>query len=177
SRECSEKGAHDGEYIIFTTTETLQATHELNSLGVYEWHCASPCEHPSTEGTVGMISDGRDPLGVGGVNVAAMSASGADILFSTHTALVGQDTDVLRDYYDARVGGGFPAPSPAPSCAGEACQPESRPPVFGAPTSSAFTAGGNLPPLAGGVLAVRTSKPPTRAQLLAKALKACKSKP
>jgi hypothetical protein len=40
----------------------------------------------------------------------AISASGSDIFFVTRTELVGQDTDVLDDIYDARVDGGFQAP-------------------------------------------------------------------
>ena len=53
---------------------------------------------------------------------AGMSATGSDIFFETRSQLVGQDTDSLGDIYDARVDGGFPAPTPEPSCSGEACQ-------------------------------------------------------
>lgn len=83
-----------------------------------------------------MISDGQDPLGITQAdNVsppiaapgsagpsASLSASGSDIFFTTHTQLVGQDTDSLRDVYDARVDGGFPRPVVALPCAGELCQ-------------------------------------------------------
>jgi hypothetical protein len=146
--KCPE-GTYDGEYIIFVTPERLQAGDINNERDVYEWHCASPC---TGEGTVSMISDGHDPQGVRSIKseaeegTATMSASGSDIFFATHTRLVGQDTDVLRDVYDARVGGGFPAPAAGPACLGEACQPQSSPPSFGPATSSLFTAGGNLTP-------------------------------
>jgi hypothetical protein len=91
-----------------------------------------------------MISDGQDP---NGVVYAGMSATGSDVFFQTRTQLVGQDTDSLGDIYDARIGGGFPAPSPEASCSGEACQGgASSSPAFGASGTSSFTAGGNVTP-------------------------------
>lgn len=51
------------------------------------------------------------------------SPSGNDVFFATRQALVSQD---LRDgyvVYDARVGGGFPASAPPPSCQGDGCKP------------------------------------------------------
>jgi hypothetical protein len=158
---CPE-GEYDGEYIIFVTAEKLQANDENRAPDVYEWHCAShECPHPSAEGEVHMISDGRDPVGVvsarerGGLgggggegsetaDTVGMSASGADVFFSTHTQLVQQDTDSLRDVYDARVDGGFPAPPAKPSCSGEGCQgPQTTAPTFPDPLSSLAPAGGN----------------------------------
>jgi len=174
---------HDGEYIVFTTNERLQASDVNQSGDVYLWH----------NGTVRMISDGHDPQGVGnegpanpangegGVTAAATSVSGSDIFFSTRTQLVGQDTDVLRDFYDARIDGGFKAPSVPIECPLESCQgPTSPPEEPGAAPSSLFSAGGNLVGAVGGTLAFQTAtakpKPLTRAQLLARALKACKPK-
>lgn len=164
----------NGEYIIFTTAERLQASDVNESLDVYEWH----------NGGTGLISDGHDPLGGSGegkhLTVASgMSASGSDIFFLTHTPLVGQDTDALVDLYDARVAGGFPAPPAGTACSGEPCQgPASKQPSFGAATSSMFPASGNpTTPL----IAVAPSmevkpKSLTRAQKLANALKLCKKK-
>jgi hypothetical protein len=106
-----------------------------------------------------------------------MSSSGSDIFFSTHTQLVGQDTDVLRDIYDARTDGGFPAPTPEPSCSGEACQgASSGSPSFGSSGSSSFTGGGNLTPGSTSFPPPEEpkAKPLTRAQKLTKALKQCK---
>jgi hypothetical protein len=166
----------NGEFIIFTTAEKLQATDENGALDVYEWH----------NGTVSMISDGYSPEGVTPSTasqvepVAAMSASGSDIFFFTHARLVGQDTDVLDDVYDARIAGGYPKPAAEPTCSGEACQgPATPPPSFGAAVSSVFAATGNpISPLISVAPSMESKpKPPTRAQLLAKALKACKKKP
>jgi hypothetical protein len=197
---CPE-GKYDGEYIIFVTAEKLQTNDENHAPDVYEWHCPSlpngePCPNPRTEGEVHLISDGRDPLGialrehVGGSNegnlgadfccdTVGMSASGSDIFFSTHVPLVQQDTDVLGDVYDARIGGGFPAPR-EPTCSGEACQGSpSVLPSFGAAASSTSPAAGNLVPPSITVAPFTQPKPKalTRAQRLARALKACKGKP
>ena len=184
----------DGEYIIFTTREKLQKGDVDGGINVYEWHCASPCTDPAGEGespgegTVHMISDGHDSehgvaYSEGASEAGAtISGTGSDILFTTDTRLVGQDTDVMRDVYDARIGGGFPAPKPETSCAGEPCQGSpSALPSFGPSPSSQFTATGNLPSAASGTLAFQTTKPKpkplTQEQKLAKALKACKGKP
>jgi hypothetical protein len=168
----------NGEIIVFVTAEQLQSTDVAGGSNksctnllddgagceVYVWH----------NGSVNMISDGQDP---NGVVYAGMSATGSDVFFQTRTQLVGQDTDTLGDIYDARIGGGFPAPSLEPSCSGESCQGNSSSaPGFGASGTSSFTAGGNVTP---GSTAFPTpteskSKAVTTAQKLAKALKQCK---
>jgi hypothetical protein len=172
NRAISDKG----EYIIFSTKEKLQADDENNAVDLYEWH----------NGTVSMISDGHNrnqnerpawELSPGG-----MSASGSDIFFFTHSALVGQDSGVLVDLYDARVDGGFPAPVAEASCSGEECQgaPSPAPPLPSA-SSSVFAGGGNLtaPPVSPAPPTAPKPKPKplTRAQKLAKALRACRGKP
>ena len=169
----------NGEIIAFVTAEQLQSTDvaggsNTSCVGskladgagceVYAWH----------NGSVNMVSDGQDPSGT---VYAGMSATGSDIFFQTRTQLVGQDTDSLGDIYDARIGGGFPAPSPEPSCSGESCQgASSGPPSFGASGSSTVTAGGNLTPGSTSFPPPEEPKPKplTRAQKLAKALKQCK---
>ncbi len=147
--------SEDGEDIVFTTNERLQADDVNHAQDAYLWH----------DGTVSMVSDGQDPIGADislskltGSSEPSLSASGSDIFFSTHTALVGQDTDELGDVYDARIDGGFPAPTPEPSCAGEAClgSPSSLP-TFPAPGTVGFTGGGNLTP------GSTTFPPPTEA--------------
>ena len=121
---------HDGEYIVFTTSQPLQKGDVNGARDVYEWHCASPCASPATQGEVHLISDGRDPAGVEDGEAtqeagATMSATGSDIFFFTRTSLVGQDRDVLRDLYDARIGGGFPAPAGGTLVLGR-CMPGER---------------------------------------------------
>jgi len=185
-----------GETVVFVTAAQLQDTDVANSTNkscdaatidaggtgcqVYVWH---ECPHETcTEGGTGevsMISDGQDPMAI---VYGGMSASGSDIFFQTRTQLVGQDTDELGDIYDARVDGGFPAPTPEPSCTGEACQGSpSLAPTFSVPGTQSFTGAGNqTPPPFKEVLEPETkpkSKPLTRAQKLARALKACRAKP
>jgi hypothetical protein len=188
---CPE-GKYDGEYIIFVTAEKLQKNDENHAPDVYEWHCPSPC---TGRGEVHLISDGRDALGVapregvsGVVTKAAevadsvgMSASGSDIFFSTPVPLVQEDTDVLGDIYDARIDGGFVAPTEA-SCAGEGCQGSpSLLPSFPPAASSTSPAAGNLTSPSITVAPFTEPRPRakelTRAQRLARALKACRGKP
>jgi hypothetical protein len=165
--------SENGEYIIFTTTERLQGDHEGALPQLYSWH----------NGTVGKISPPIEPLGEH-LPASGISATGSDIFFFAKAQLVGQDTDGLIDVYDARIGGGFPAPLPEPSCSGDACQgPKSPQPSFGAAASSVSAPGANL--AAGTIVGggppqtplKPASKPLTRAQQLAKALKACRARP
>jgi hypothetical protein len=160
----------NGEYIIFITSERLQADDTDGRNDVYLWH----------NGTVSEIS-------AGGSNVAAMSASGADIIFTTRVRLVGQDTDELGDVYDARIDGGYAAPPSGQSCMGDGCQgPQSGLPAFEMASSSLTPAEANLTPIAQPASVVPASAPattkakakkPTSAQKLASALKTCRRKP
>lgn len=72
------------------------------------------------------------------------SASGNDVFIGTTDQLSPSDQDQLRDVYDARVDGGFPAAVSPPSCQGDACQgpPSTAPPLPGAGTVT-FTGPGN----------------------------------
>jgi hypothetical protein len=148
----------DGSRIVFSTPQRLQADdvntgtspscyggEGITGCDVYEWHEKTGATSTENQGEVHMIADGQSDTVTEGA--AGMSASGSDIFFFTHTPLVGQDADQLIDVYDARIGGGFPAPTPEPSCSGEACQGGASPgPAFGASGTSSFTGGGNLTP-------------------------------
>ncbi len=154
----------DGAYVFFQSVAALtpQAIEGFQSLdfnkkvigynNVYEYH----------DGQVSLISDGRDtainPNGESVVEFIGTDASGRDVFFTTEDRLVGQDGDTNIDVYDARVGGGFPAPAAPVSCEGEACQgPLSGAPVLLSPGSE-FQAG-SVPPLAGEPVAQRKVKP------------------
>jgi len=159
--------SESGEYVVFRTKEKLQANDVNIAPDVYLWH----------NGEVHMISDGINHEGV--TEVVGMSATGSDIVFGTASKLVGQDKDELQDIYDARVDGGFSAPTPEPSCSGEACQGNpSSAPTFGAPGTVSFTVGGNQtsPPFKEVLEAEPKpkSKLLTNTQKLAKSLKLCK---
>lgn len=137
---------------------------------IYEYH----------DGHVSLISDGRDTtpeskLLISPVQLYGTDISGANVFFSTLDQLVPEDTDTQRDYYDARVGGGFPAPVSSTPCEA-ACHPSGAGAgPEAAPASESFAGPGNLAaPGAGTAASVAKPKPLTRAQKLAKALKACR---
>jgi hypothetical protein len=158
--------SNDGSRVFFESRDSLTPQAVVGAESVYEYH----------GGNVYLISDGRATTTAEGepsVKLVGTDGSGQDVFFTTAEALLPQDGDTQIDIYDAREGGGFPAsPSPAP-CSGDACHGSlSTPPVL--PSlggSAAIPGGGNLTPV------VVTPRPPTRAQLLEKALKGCRAKP
>jgi hypothetical protein len=157
---------------------------------IYEWEAPGTevdgklaCGEPS--GCVYLISDGHDTTEGGGVKglptgssveLIGADGSGENVFFTTADRLVGQDTDTESDYYDARINGGFPAPVET-SCQlennGEKCRVSGpEPSLFGPMGSATFPGEATL---------TVEIKPPgqpkpklTRAEKLAKALKACK---
>ncbi len=105
------------------------------------------------------------------------SPSGADVYFDTADQLVPQDADTQQDIYDARIDGGFPGP-PVPAACQETCQGSlTPPPPLLSAGSTTFSGPGNAPPPTPAPAATPKPKPLTRAQKLAKALKACKKRP
>jgi hypothetical protein len=104
------------------------------------------------------------------------SVDGGDAYLISAQALTPGSNSVELAIFDAKVGGGFPAPSEATSesCSGESCSgPQSIAPRLPAISSTSTSGSGNLEP---GV-----SKPPaarslTSARKLAKVLKSCRAK-
>jgi DNA-binding beta-propeller fold protein YncE len=108
-------------------TGTDGAGNPIYAQNLYEWHSRH----------VALISDGTDtsrnagsdslcPLaGATGSSVCLLGsdASGQNVFFTTAGQLVPQDTDSELDYYDARVGGGFPYTPPPEPCSGDSCKP------------------------------------------------------
>jgi len=126
--------SQDGSYIVFQSNDALTPQVHGGLSNVYEWH----------DGNISLISDGTDSQHQAGL--IGMNTSGANVFFTTADKLVGQDIDEDADVYDARIDGGFPAPTPAPSCSGEACQgplSSSLAPVL--PGSTLVPAIGNAP--------------------------------
>ncbi len=178
--------SHDGSYVFFKSPVALtpQALNDVqvNSVSgepvyaqnVYEYH----------DGQVSLISDGKDvSAGAGfpprGVELLGSDASGSNVFFSTADQLVPQDTDTQLDIYDAHIcSAGQPciaaAPQPPPPCEAEACHgaPPGAP-AGQAPASESFAGPPNLtpppPPKAKTAAQIRAEK-------LAKALKACRTK-
>jgi hypothetical protein len=110
------------------------------------------------------------------------SGTGGDVFFLTAAKLLPQDFDSGYDVYDARECGSpsrclAPAPASPPPCdTGDSCKPGPAPPpaVFGSPASATFAGAGNVT-LPAATPAVR-ARVLTRAQRLARALKACHRK-
>jgi WD40-like Beta Propeller Repeat len=109
------------------------------------------------------------------------SETGGDVFFLTASKLVAQDFDNAYDVYDARECSNGrclePAPvSPPPCNTGDSCKPAPtpQPAIFGSPASATFSGAGNITSSAGAP-AVK-SKGSTRAQQLARVLKACARK-
>ena len=153
---------------------TVESVYEYEPAGLEDPDRLVPCRRVG--GCIFMISSGADETDSSFVNA---TPSGGDVFFTTRSRLVPQDQDDLMDLYDAREGGGFAAEAPAQPCAeSEACQ--GQPPASS--SSPLFEMPPSAPPGVGNVLAPAATHPPppspprplTRAQLLAKALGACR---
>jgi hypothetical protein len=104
------------------------------------------------------------------------SPNGENVFFASADKLLPEDPGGNTVVWDARVDGGRPVTSVPVACDGvESCEPPAiPPPVLAAPASATFSGPGNgLPSQAPAVLKPKP-KPLTRAQKLAKALKACR---
>lgn len=144
--------SEDGDRVYFESYAQLVLRDTNQHQDVYQWERAetdTQCLQeqggelfvPESEGCLSLISDGA---GKEDVSFIDASATGTDVWIATNSSLLPQDPG-LYDIYDAREGGGFPAPSsPASSCVGEACQPAGSPPGDPTPASSSFVGPGNV---------------------------------
>jgi hypothetical protein len=134
----------DGRRAFFETAERL-AVEDVDGLAdVYQWEANGKGSCSAPEGCVSLISSGKSgrPDHLFGV-----SKTGDDVFILTSDLLVAQDTDETPSVYDARVEGGFPAPSSGVAeCLGEACQPSTPPPTDPAPNSASYHGSGNVVP-------------------------------
>ena len=116
----SQEGEHethplsaDGRYVFFSTAEALVPEDTNGVEDAYEYDTRTEEVHLLSSGTGELPSWFLDA-----------SADGSDVFFATAQPLVGWDHDVAYDLYDARVGGGFPEPTPtaAPCAAADTCR-------------------------------------------------------
>ena len=124
--------------VFFDTSEALVPSDTNNQMDVYEYE----------DGRQSLISSGTSPRAS---TFQGASESGDDVFFQSRQQLVPQDDtgEEARVIYDARVGGGFPAPAAPPPCTtADACRVPVAPlpSVFGAPASATFSGAGNLAP-------------------------------
>jgi hypothetical protein len=118
--EYEPRAVLDDGTVFFETPDALSPRDSNGKTDVYEWR----------NGTAQLISSGSsDAESI----FADSAAEGRDVFFKTSQSLVGQDTDVRYDLYDARIGGGFASQraTPTAACEGEACRGASpAPPEF-----------------------------------------------
>jgi hypothetical protein len=174
----------DNGRLFFDSHDAL-VPQDINGVGdVYEYEPGGEGGCPAaSSGCVALLSGGTGPRESA---FADASASGNDVFFVTADKLIPRDVGNEYDMYDAHVcGAEVPCPTsvvaPPPCTTADSCKPAqaAQPGVFGPSGSATFSGAGNS---AGG----RESSPPvvkpvvkslTKAQKLAKALKACRKKP
>ncbi len=147
--------------VFFESSDPLIPQDTNAQRDVYEWEEYGRGNCNSASGCVSLISSGASSSESSFLDA---SANGSDVFFLTDSQLVPQDTDQLLDIYDAREGGGFPAPPAAPpaceeeeACAGPAVQA----PALGVPLSASYVGVGN-PPSSGSKPAVKPAVKPRR---------------
>jgi hypothetical protein len=152
----------DGRRVFFASTDAIvPVAGGLRRVFEYEDGKVFPISRLGTSSPAGLLG---------------ASASGDDVFIATYDDPVPGPTAGESAVFDARANGGFPASSHE-ECSGVACHlPLGAPPVLAAGASSTFSGAGNLgapAPLSAGR---PKPKPETRAQKLARALRACRSK-
>jgi hypothetical protein len=173
-----------GDEVFFESSQPLVSQVSNAPLrNVYEWEAStsesalSSCSRSSPsfsgfdEGCIFLLSGGT---GSDDSYFLDASSSGEDV-FLTHRGPLGQagPADDKNYLYDIRAGGGIAETRLA--CTGTGCQgvPPTAP-MFATPPSVTFSGTGNLTPSSAPTGGARRAKPLTRAEQLAKALKACK---
>jgi WD40-like Beta Propeller Repeat len=175
----------DGRRFFFSTPDALLPQDTNNAEDVYEWEApgAGTCSmtsaafEPSSGGCLYLISTGRSP---DPSYFADASENGDGAFVFTSQPLVQQDQDSLIDIYAARVDGGLTqqnTPPPVP-CADESCRATPTPaPGLAALASLAFSGEGNPGPPSTTTASHPKPRSSTRAQKLARALRACRREP
>jgi hypothetical protein len=176
----------DGGRLFFNSSDALVPQDVNGEEDVYEFEpegtggctAASPTFVARSGGCVSLIS-----AGTSSEESAFLDASegGGDVFFLTSSRLTSQDVDSAIDIYDAHACTALvpcvAAPvGPPPCSSGDSCKaaPSPQPSIFGAPASATFAGSGNAAPSSETVVSSRSL---TRAQKLARALRACRKKP
>jgi hypothetical protein len=141
--------AEDGSRLFFNSVDALALRDVNGAQDVYQWEApgtgtcsiASPTYSAQNGGCVDLISSGESPRDSEFVEA---SATGEDVFIRTESSFVPQDPGSV-DIYDARVGGGFPAPLEPVACEGDACSTP-PPPLYQTPASAGFQGPGDASP-------------------------------
>ncbi len=175
----------DGGRLFFNSPSDLVPAAKNGKENVYEYEPSGEGTCASPNGCVALISNGASAHESAFLDA---SESAGDAFFLTAAPLISRDTDESFDIYDARVCGEAGclnqavAPPPVPCSSLESCRPVSSGAVtVVAPATISTGASGNLKPGTSVLPPKVTTKPKakalTRAQKLAKALKACRKGP
>jgi hypothetical protein len=174
----------DSGRLFFNSSDALVPQDVNGNEDVYEYEPpgAGGCTAGSarfserSDGCIGLVSSG----GAAGESAFLdASETGGDVFFLTFGQLAPQDYDTALDVYDAHECASsspcLPVPTavPPPCSTGDACKPalSPQPAIYGAPASATFNGAGNVTPSPSHAV---TSRSLTRAQKLARALKACR---
>jgi hypothetical protein len=168
----------DGSRVFFASSQPLVPQDSNGVQDIYEWEREGTPGCPTATskwgGCISLISGGDSNDRSFFVDA---SADGDDVFFTHRGRLAGAGRPGDRaELFDARVDGGFPEESTGcsdGSCQGALPSPQS----FSTSGSESAVGGGNYPPPKPPPAAPKHKKRLTRAQLLAKALKACHAKP
>jgi hypothetical protein len=182
----------DSGRLFFNSNDALAPRDVNGTWDVYEYEPpgVGGCQTSSATfsersgGCVNMISSGGSPEESAFLDA---SESGSDVFFLTEAKLSSSDTDAALDVYDAHeCSAASPCPAmsatqPPPCSTGDACKaaPTPQPAIFGAPASGTFSGAGNVVPAgsAPSVKPKKVEKAATRVRRLARALRACRSRP
>jgi hypothetical protein len=159
SRNVDDEGS-----VFFNSPDALVPQDVNGQQDVYEYR----------EGLVQLISSGTssEPS-----TLLDASADGTDVFFTTSQRLLRSDASDGLAIYDARRQGGLPEPVVPPECGSSGCRNSlsAQTPLAMAPASATFSGSGDfVPTVVTNPQQKAKAKKPTRKQLLARALKACK---
>jgi hypothetical protein len=168
--------------LFFDSPVGLVAGDENGSEDVYEFEPGGVGGCGLASGCVALMSSGTSNEESAFLDA---SGSGDDMFFLTAARLSPADVDDVLDVYDAHVCSAHaPCPSGAPSApppctTADSCRaaPAAQPDVFGAPASQLFSGSGNATPSPAPRPVKPKAKALSRAQKLARALRACQRKP
>jgi hypothetical protein len=158
-------------------TNGLEDVYEYEPTGVGSCTSAHVTFNGRSDGCMNLISSGTS-----GAESAFYDASenGNDVFFTTLSKLSALDYDTAYDVYDAHVCSTSvpcvsPPVSPPPCTSGDSCKvaPSPQPAIFGPAPSATFSGTGNV--VGSPAAPVVTKKSLTRAQRLARALRACRA--
>ncbi len=177
SRYLSDSGrmffnAADG--LVPLDTNGVEDVYQYEPAGIGSCSESSETFSEATGGCIALISSGESKEESAFLDA---SENGDEVFFLTASKLTSTDVDSAFDVYDAHVCSTAspcppPPPPPPPACEGDACQNPVAPPNDATPGSLSFHGPGNAVPAPAPV--VKPTPPLTRAQKLARALKACK---